>query len=41
VSELAAELLAPERLSVAAIGPDEDRLHDALAALTPALRAAA
>jgi predicted Zn-dependent peptidase len=41
VSELAAELLAPERLSVAAIGPDEHRLHDALAALTPALRAAA
>jgi predicted Zn-dependent peptidase len=41
VSGLAAELLAPDRLSVAAIGPDEERLLEALGALSPALRAAA
>jgi predicted Zn-dependent peptidase len=41
VSGLAAELLAPDRLSVAAIGPEEERLHEALGALTPSLRAAA
>jgi predicted Zn-dependent peptidase len=41
VSALAAELLAPERLSVAAIGPSEERLVAALEAVTPALAAAA
>jgi predicted Zn-dependent peptidase len=43
VSELAAHLLAPDRLSVAAIGADEDRLRDAAGRIAPALaeRAAA
>jgi predicted Zn-dependent peptidase len=41
VAELAAELLAPERLSAAAIGPERERLLDALEPLTPSLRAAA
>jgi predicted Zn-dependent peptidase len=37
VGALAAELLAPERLSAAAIGPDEDVFRAAIAPLTPAL----
>ena len=37
VAELAAVLLAPERISVAAIGPSEDRLRGALARITPEL----
>ena len=43
VADLAAVLLAPERISAAGIGPDEGRFHDALARLTPQLpgRAAA
>jgi predicted Zn-dependent peptidase len=39
VAALAAELLAPERLSAAAIGPDEDLFRVAIAPLTPALAA--
>jgi predicted Zn-dependent peptidase len=41
VCGLAAELLAPERLSAAAIGPSEERLLEALEPVTPALAAAA
>jgi predicted Zn-dependent peptidase len=41
VSELAATLLAPERLSAAGIGPDEDRFLSALEPVTPALARAA
>jgi predicted Zn-dependent peptidase len=41
VSALAAELLAPDRLSAAAIGPNEDRFLEALGRITPALAAAA
>ncbi|HZU20969.1 MAG TPA: pitrilysin family protein [Gaiellaceae bacterium] len=41
VSALAAALLAPERLSAACIGPDEDRFLSALARVTPALATAA
>jgi predicted Zn-dependent peptidase len=41
VSELAAALLAPERLSAACIGPDEDRFLSALANVTPGLARAA
>jgi predicted Zn-dependent peptidase len=41
VSALAAALLAPERLSAACIGPDEERFLNALARVTPALAAAA
>jgi predicted Zn-dependent peptidase len=37
VGELAAELLAPERLSAAAIGPDEDVFRAAIAPLVPEL----
>jgi predicted Zn-dependent peptidase len=37
VGELAAELLAPERLSAAAIGPDEDIFRAAIAPLAPEL----
>jgi len=37
VGALAAELLAPERLCAAAIGPDEDVFRSAIAPLTPAL----
>ena len=41
VSELAAALLAPERLSAACIGPDEERFLSALANVTPGLAHAA
>jgi predicted Zn-dependent peptidase len=41
VSALAAALLAPEHLSAACIGPDEDRFLSALARVTPSLAAAA
>jgi hypothetical protein len=37
VGALAAELLAPERLCAAAIGPDEDAFRAAIVPLTPAL----
>jgi predicted Zn-dependent peptidase len=37
VSELAGELLAPERLSAAGIGPDETRFREAVARINPAL----
>jgi len=37
VGELAAELLAPDRLSAAAIGPDEDVFRAAIAPLVPEL----
>jgi len=37
VGELAAELLAPERLSAAGIGPDEARFREAVARVSPAL----
>jgi predicted Zn-dependent peptidase len=37
VGALAAELLAPQRLCAAAIGPDEDLFRAAIAPLTPAL----
>jgi predicted Zn-dependent peptidase len=41
VCELAAVLLAPERLSVAGIGPDEQHFLEAVAPVTPALAQAA
>jgi predicted Zn-dependent peptidase len=41
VCELAADLLAPERLSVAGIGPSEDRFLEAVQRATPALDRAA
>jgi predicted Zn-dependent peptidase len=41
VSELAGALLAPERLSVAGIGPSEERFLEAVQRVTPALRLAA
>ena len=41
VSELAAHLLAAERLSVAGIGPSEDRFRKAVERITPALVAQA
>ncbi len=41
VCALAAELLAPERLSAAAIGPSEQRLLEALEPVAPTLAAAA
>jgi predicted Zn-dependent peptidase len=41
VAALAAELLAPERLCAAAIGPDEDAFRAAIAPLTPAVLAEA
>jgi len=37
VGELAAQLLAPERLSAAGIGPDEARFREAVARVSPAL----
>jgi predicted Zn-dependent peptidase len=37
VAELAAELLAPDRLSAAGIGPDEARFRDAVERVNPAL----
>ena len=37
VCELAAELLAPERLSAAGIGPDESRFGEAVTRVSPAL----
>jgi predicted Zn-dependent peptidase len=37
VSELAAELLAPDRLSAAGIGPDEARFREAVERVNPAL----
>jgi predicted Zn-dependent peptidase len=37
VAELAAELLAPDRLSAAGIGPDETRFRDAVERVNPAL----
>ena len=37
VSELSGELLAPERLSAAGIGPDEARFREAVARINPAL----
>jgi predicted Zn-dependent peptidase len=41
VCALAATLLAPEKLSAACIGPDEDRLRSALDRITPSLSRAA
>ena len=41
VCELAAVLLAPERLSAAGIGPNEERFVEALDRVTPALARAA
>jgi predicted Zn-dependent peptidase len=41
VAELAAALLAPERLSAACIGPDEERFLEALGRITPDLAQAA
>ncbi|HXG75594.1 MAG TPA: pitrilysin family protein [Gaiellaceae bacterium] len=41
VAELARELLAPERLSAAGIGPDEGRFREAVSAVNPALLARA
>jgi predicted Zn-dependent peptidase len=40
VTELARELFAPERLSAAAVGAEEDRFREAAAAVNPALAAA-
>jgi len=37
VAALARQLFAPERLSVAGIGPNEDRFREAVAVLNPAL----
>ena len=37
VAALARQLFTPERLSVAGIGPDEDRFREAVAVLNPAL----
>jgi predicted Zn-dependent peptidase len=37
VAELAATLLAPDRLSAAGIGPDESRFHEAVERVNPAL----
>jgi predicted Zn-dependent peptidase len=41
VAELAGLLLAPERLSAACVGPSEERFHDAVERLNPALVARA
>jgi predicted Zn-dependent peptidase len=41
VTELAELLLAPEKLSAAGIGPDEDRFLSAVAPVNPALVPAA
>jgi predicted Zn-dependent peptidase len=40
VSELAGLLLAPERLSAACVGPSEERFHEAVGRVSPALAAA-
>ncbi len=37
ITALVEELWAPDRLSAAGIGPDEDRFDEALAALEPAV----
>jgi predicted Zn-dependent peptidase len=37
IASLARQLFAPERLSVAGIGPDEDRFREAVSLLSPAL----
>jgi predicted Zn-dependent peptidase len=37
IAELVEALLAPERLSVAGIGPDESRFADAVRGVNPAL----
>jgi len=37
IASLARQLFAPERLSVAGIGPDEARFREAVALLNPAL----
>ena len=39
IAALARQFFAPERLSAAAIGPNEDRFTDAVALLNPALAA--
>ena len=39
IAALARQLFAPERLSVAGIGPDADRFDEAVAVLNPALTA--
>ena len=41
LSELAALLLAPERVSAAGVGPSEERFHEAVARINPALLARA
>ena len=41
VSELAGLLLAPERLSAACVGPSEERFHEAVERVSPALAARA
>jgi predicted Zn-dependent peptidase len=41
VAELAAVLLAPERLSAAGVGPSEERFHEAVERINPALLARA
>jgi predicted Zn-dependent peptidase len=41
VAELAALLLAPEKISVAGIGPREDKFRDALSRFDPDRKAAA
>jgi predicted Zn-dependent peptidase len=41
LAELAGVLLAPERLSAAAIGPSEERFVEAIERVNPALAAAA
>jgi predicted Zn-dependent peptidase len=41
VCELAATLLAPERLSAAGIGPSEERFLEAIGQITPSLARAA
>jgi predicted Zn-dependent peptidase len=41
VSELAGLLLAPERLSAACVGPSEERFHEAVERMSPALAARA
>jgi predicted Zn-dependent peptidase len=41
VAELAAMLLAPERLSASGIGPDEELFHSAVERVNPALAVAA
>src|SRR5207253_8356187 len=41
LSELAALLLPPERVSAAGVGPSEERFHEAVARINPALLARA